>query len=232
MNLYELAVSAFLAGGLMGDFGKSYADFQEAASPSPDLARPDHGQALLVWLNKWGCRQFARAYHELAGSEIAEWYVRYERSLPPETVTLWDATDGQLQDAANAYGELTEKIASHRKGGPVRVGATGAAKILFALRPGLLAPWDDPIRGHFGCDGSADSYLDFIRRTKGELGRLAEKCSQHGFHVVDLPARLGRPDATMPRLIDEYYWITITRGVVIPSSETVTGWLAWTGEKG
>ena len=227
MKIYELAVSSHLADGIMGDFGESYANFRKAVGGLPDLLRPEHGQALLVWLNKWGCRQFARAHHDVARAQIAEWFTEHKRSLPPEDVDLWDATDRELQDAAHAYGQLTERTASYRNGGPIRVGPTGAAKILFALRPRLLPPWDDPIRKDFNCDGSADSYARFVKDAVAECTGLAQESQQHGFHLSELPGRLGQPDATMPKLMDEYYWITITRGVSIPTPETVTGWLAW-----
>ena len=45
--------------------------------------------------------------------------------------------------------------------------------------------------------------------------------------LADLPRRLGRPQSTLPKLVDEYYWVTITRDCKPPDPHTLERWVAW-----
>lgn len=79
----------------------------------------------------------------------------------------------------------------------------GAAKTLFALRPSLCAPWDDYTLSQLGFDRSAASYSSYLRHV---LSQLQAAAAQAGVSIAELPALVGRPDSTPPKLIDEYYW--------------------------
>ena len=107
----------------------------------------------MKWLNEWGCRQFAKEYHDDALERIRLWAQRYLRDLPPEAASILEITDSDIHRAAGAFDALKELQASQkgtRRGAvSVRVGATGGAKIMYALRPRALPPWDDAIRDRF-----------------------------------------------------------------------------------
>ena len=108
---------------------------------------------------------------------------------------------------------LAERAAGFRAGRrepiPVRFGATAAAKALYALRPDACPPWDEPIRAHHGWDGSAASYRAALERASAEL---AEAAASAGVAVAELPALIGRPGSSPPRLVDEHDWLRVTRG--------------------
>jgi hypothetical protein len=90
----------------------------------------------------------------------------------------------------------------------VTYGPTGSAKTLFALRPMLVPPWDDPIREALGFIGDLGSFRVYLTGVAEQLRSVA---SEAGVPVSALPALVGRPDSSPPNLIDEYNWVTITR---------------------
>jgi len=230
MTLSELAFACLVYGGLT-DYDESYLHFLKKAGGSVDLGNPDHREALLVWLNRWRCRQFAKSWHQHASAELLSWHNEYGSALFPRDRDLWELSEQELASVGHAYGSLSRRIAAYRKrnGGrsPVRFGPIGAAKILFAIRPRALLPWDNAIQESRGYDGSRASYLSFLRYVKSVLDELARSCQRHGFELADLPHQLDRRDSTVTKLIDEYHWVTITRKCRPPDSETLQRWAAW-----
>ena len=109
----------------------------------------------------------------------------------------------------------------------VTVGPTGTAKILFALRPNALVPWDYPIRAHFGLGGSAEDYAGYLRKARSELRELRADCARLGYAFESLPVRLGRPHSSLAKLVDEYFWVTITRKCPCPPADQLSEWVSW-----
>jgi hypothetical protein len=137
-------------------------------------------------------------------------------------------SDGEIEFSNIAYEELRHRVASRREGDRiVEVGPTGAAKILFALRPHALVPWDGEIMDHFTEKESVESYGAFLGNIRSKLEGLSVSCERNGFSLIDLPRELGRPHSTVPKLIDEYLWVTVTRGIGLPKSEVLRRWLSW-----
>jgi hypothetical protein len=78
---------------------------------------------------------------------------------------------------------------------------TGASKILFALRPNCLIPWDDPIREEFGYHNfphSSSSYIDYLEYSCSIFSKL---CARYGFELKDLPQKIDRPKSTFSAVI-------------------------------
>ena len=63
MTLAELAFACFCY-QRMTDYDGSYLLFRQATQPFIDLGNQAHRASLLIWLNQWGCRQFAIEYHD------------------------------------------------------------------------------------------------------------------------------------------------------------------------
>lgn len=230
MKLSELAFACFLYGRFT-DYDSSYLNFLKATNHSPDLSKPEHRKALLVWLNQWGCRQFAIDFHEHASAEILSWHNDFASVLFPQEKNIWDLTNTELEQSIKAYDTLSSRTASFRaRNGrkfPVSIGPTGASKILFAIRRTAFVPWDDPIREKLGYDGSGKSYITYLKYIKGMLENIKPACENNGFSLADLPKRLGRPNSTIPKLIDEFYWVTITRNCPPPSIDDFLRWAQW-----
>jgi hypothetical protein len=229
-TLAELAFACYLCDCLT-NYNDTFLAFQKATKPAVALSNPAHTMALLTWLNKWGCRQFALEDHDSAAREISSWFDHYQHHLPNKDVYLWRMSDSDFDLAGKAYQALSARVASSKarngKDLAITVGPTGAAKILFAIRPNALVPWDDSIRNGLGYDDSLTSYVEFLKAMKAVLCSLGMTCLKRGFELKDLPQKLGRPDSTVVLLLNEYYWITLTRECSLPDTELFKQWLAW-----
>lgn len=198
------------------DFDRSYLYFRGVTQPSLDLDLPAHRQALLTWLLGWKCWQFRRSHWPLASGEIHAWHEEWSATLPGLKSDLLQLSNRELVDLSSAYDALMNRTASYRvRAGQrqrVRVGPAGSAMILFALRPRATLPWNEAIRNDFGYGkGSAAQYREFLRQAQITLADLAEQCVAQGFTLTELPQRIERPHSSLPKLLDEYHWVTVKR---------------------
>ncbi len=228
VTLSKLAVASFMYDSLT-PFNKSLKLLDDGTANSIDLDDDEHRSLLLEWLNDWGCRNLPESQHGVALKSIGEWYDAEGRTLFPETRPIWELEMTELTAAAETYGALKDRAGALRvrKGSTqeVRIGPTAASKILFAIRRKALMPWDEAMRRHFNCDGSADSYLEYLRQIRKLALDIGGLCQNKGFHIEDLPSKLERPGSTVIELINEYIWVTATRQVELPSSEGLERWV-------
>jgi len=185
----------------------------------------------MKWLNDWGCRHLAEDQHEIASCSISNWYQANGATLFPNEKQLWNLEDQELEVAATAYGSLKDKTGAWRIRGDrkleVHIGATAASKILFAIRPKALMPWDEAMRTSFKCDGSPTSYFRYLKKIRHITFQIGVLCRNNGFEIGDLPEELGRPNSTVLALVNEYIWVTETRKCELPSSHTLARWAEW-----
>ena len=215
----------------MSDYDSSYRSLLKATRPQLDLGIENHRYALLKWLNIWGCRQFAKKYHELASNEIKDWYKKHSEYLFDKDRLLMYLTDNDINSVNNIYSDLASRTASKRKLrnklSKVKIGPTGTAKILFALRPNTFIPWDQPIRVKLELDGTAVSYCNYLRKVRNHLNELNKDCIRNGIELNELPRLLNRSRSSLAKLIDEYYWVTITNGCQAPGEKELQRWVSW-----
>ena len=184
------------------DRAQAFEKLREETGGALNLQYPDnsgHARASLKWLNKWGCRINAKSPERLF-ERWAEWFRLWRTRLPD--VSLVDAGDGDLDIVADAYSELRAILAGASKR------PTGASKLLFAVSTEVAMVWDDPIRKEFGL--------------AGDLVADAARCGVTDWRAI--PNEIGRPGYTLPKLLDEYHWITITRGHQIPALKDLRRW--------
>ena len=113
MRLSELAFACYIYGRI-SDYDSSYHDFLKAANHAPDLRLESHRIELLKWLNKWGCRQFAKEYHRLASDQIAAWYEQFNSQLISKDKTLLNLSDDNINSTSTTFDELAKQTASKR----------------------------------------------------------------------------------------------------------------------
>lgn len=219
MRLSDLKWACSMYGQLTG-YDTSLATLRGRTGDVLDPYNAQHRSALFTWLNSWGCRQFALEHHATTASDsLVEWADQFLSLLPARGVPLTDLTVDQMRECARAYDVLRSQAASYRilpggKTSRVTYGATGAAKTLFALRPDAIPPWDDPIRAAIKASGDLGSFRVYLTSVSTQLRSLADEA---GRPVSALPALVRRPDSTPPKLIDEYNWIVITKGLHPPA---------------
>lgn len=229
MRLYELAFGCWIYRILTGDDSR-IGQLQEKTGGQVDPHNPGHRGFLFEWLNQWGCRQFSKAHHiAIAGQSLDAWANSWLTRLPSVDMKLETIGHAQIDILGAAYHDLRNRQAGTRtlKNGTisqVRYGPVGAAKTLFALRPNVCPPWDRYTLDALGLDYSKSSYCQYLRRVHADLQKVS---NQAGVKIDALPNLVKRPKSTPPKLIDEYYWVTVTRGFAPPSKQTLEQWLAW-----
>lgn len=93
----------------------------------------------------------------------------------------------------------------------VRIGPVGTAKTLFALRPNLFSPWDTPIYQEFQLEGNGSGYVEYLSKVQNELRDIRDNLNNIDVNWHELFGYLKKQHRSYPKLIDEYYWTTITR---------------------
>lgn len=234
MRLFELAYACRIYDGL-SKFDAGYLDFVDKTGGSLNFGDSAHMKALLVWLNSWGCRQFALDYHTQAAESIVGWAGQWESHLPKHSTTAGRLSNGDIEIVGDAYADLSECLASKRKlngnESIVRVGPTGAAKILFAARPRAFPPWDEPIRAKLGFNGSRASYCHYLGNVREQVRQLSTEAAAFGIPAQSIPQEVGRARSTLPKLVDEYNWITLTGGFQPAKPDEIAKWYRWSRRK-
>ena len=229
VTLYKLAIASAMYDSLT-PFNKSLKLLNDDTGNKIDLANPEHRRSLLRWLNDWGCRHLAEDQHDVASKSIGDWYQTKDSTLFADKKPLWELEDGELEAAARTYGTLKDMTGARGvRGGrnlEISIGATAASKVLFAIRPRALMPWDEAIRAAFKCNGSSESYATYLKRIRNLTCHIRDLCRNKGFQIDELPHKLGRPNSTVLALVNEYIWITETRKVQLPSLETFVQWIS------
>ena len=227
MKLYELAFTRHIYDA-MTNYHVDYLKFLERTKPGFEMGKLEHRQELINWLNQWGCRQFALAYHDHACEELLDWYKGNCARLVPGDKPLWELTVEDIEVIPEVYDSLAERIASKKKDGRIaRFGPTGASKILFALRPLAMIPWDIPIRTKLNSCGDGYSYVEYLVKALRKIESLMTSCQSHNIEVEDVPKVLGRNGATVAQMVGEYFWVTLTRECIPPPVEVAERWLKW-----
>jgi hypothetical protein len=148
------------------------------------------------------------------GSRLRLWWEQWGERLPGEHAILTELRDAQLLVVEQAYDALRTAPAAGRslKGREIDVlfGDTAAAKTMFAARPQVFMPWDDPIRLAFRWWGGGAAYVQLLRLASSALEGMASRFTAS---VTDMPEALGRPGSSPPKLVDEYLWTRITKGL-------------------
>jgi len=232
MNIKEVTLGKLAVASLMFNsltpYNNSLVNFRFVTGDRIDLTIQEHRDAMMKWLNDWGCRHLAEDQHQVASQSILDWYQTDCTILFNEKTPLWQLKDQEIETSANVYGSLKDRIGARRSRygieSDIHIGATAASKILFAIRPKAMMPWDEAMRKSFGCDGSPQSYARYLNTIRRLTLQIDTLCRSKGFQINEFPEKIGRPDSTVLELINEYIWVTETRAVKLPSSETLLRW--------
>ncbi|RZT06254.1 hypothetical protein SAMN05216319_4519 [Duganella sp. CF402] len=215
MNLKHLQTACYLYNQLSG-YDAKYLTLSERY-PNLQLNTKEQVVALLAWLRSWGCRQFKKADEEKTIESFTQWYTQHELSLPSTDESLLDYDlEKNRRAISELFDALAQKQAARKLGRnrdfDVSVGPVGAAKTLFALRPNLFSPWDTPIYEGLNLKNDGAGYTDYLFKIQNELMDLQSQLLTSGEEWSSLPKLLGKRHRAYPKMIDEYFWITITRG--------------------
>ncbi|MEA3225499.1 MAG: hypothetical protein U9Q07_06070 [Planctomycetota bacterium] len=229
MKLGELAFSCYIFNKI--DKG-TYKKFRKEVDPLKYVKNDDYLK-LLKLLNKyWNCRLPDSSLESLA-KKLESWHKEYRAHLFRTEKVLSKLDDNDLSFAAKAYGDIlncrTKYKTKNKKNRHISLGPTVASKILFALRPNALPPWDKSIRDTLVREGVISGYsphelyLSYLKHTQNVIHDLQETYGQ------TLQQWLREIGKSLPKLIDEYYWITKTRKINPPTKDVLQCWVKWYG---
>lgn len=224
VKLYELAYACRLYREVT-QFDLSYADVCKALGTNPDLSSQTQQDALLRFLNKWLCRIPEKNFAALK-QRLSQWAAQWVPQLPKPCADIRSLQANELAQIGSAYEQLVWL------GVGLHFQDTAAAKTLHVLRPGVLPMWDDEIKDWFSASGprkrtGGQIYSDFLRHTAGQISELEVDVSRLVHSLTDVPQLVQRSGATIVKLVDEYYWITITQGHVVPTRNDLEQWVGW-----
>ena len=227
--LAHLALACLMFDSVTG-YNKSLDELFKTTEGRLTLSKSTHRDALLKWLNEWGCRHLSRDQHHVASASILAWHQENRETIEAISAPLW-LSDGEIAAAVTAYGSLKDRLGARPKRNEkelqTTIGPTAASKVLFALKPASLPPWDVAMRKHFSCDGSAESYQKFLETVGGMALNVSAQCERNGFPISRLPIELGRPNSSVVSLLNEYLWVTISAGARLPHRFTLARWAEW-----
>lgn len=199
-QLADLRRTAAVFTGFTG-VDRSWLRLLADTTPAIDLSFAEHRTLLLRWLNSWGCRIRYPRPGEPAPFDIAVsvWWQAHGPALPQ--VSLDALSDHDIEVLAEAYGSLTAVTVSERR----TLGATAAAKALYALRPEAVMPWDAAIATRLHGTRTATAFAAHLRLGRGwAQAVLAEAGSAPVAELV------GRPGISLAKILDEYLYVSIT----------------------
>ncbi|WP_034590651.1 hypothetical protein [Hamadaea tsunoensis] len=177
----------------LGNVDRSWNRYAEATAPAIDLSLAEHREATLTWLNSWACR-IPRGPG--FGDGVAAWWSTLDL---PAAAGLLSLSDSEADAIGVAFDGLAEIRVGRR-----RVGPTAAAKLLYALRPHGIMPWDAAIAGwlHGARDGRAFAAHQKLGR---DWARTLVEAT--GTAEEQLPQLIGRPSVSLAKLLDEYTYL-------------------------
>ena len=236
--LYELALACCKYDAT--SYNGTYSKFCIGVNYSLDLNIIDHRKKLITLLNAWRCRlpeevnnlinklkdkyevktySFGEEVKNKIIQEIGKWYDSNQNRLPKKNALLWEMTKNDLNCVGEAYEALLSMLISFRP--------TCTSKILFALRPESLVPWDTSIRNQLRHDGSPASYIEYLCFNKSIILEIEKLCKRNGFDLIKLPEKLGYPNLSVAMIINQYYMIAFTIKSALPKLDLLKRWTSW-----
>ena len=206
-------------GALFGRCSQDRADRSLAAllvrtDGLPDPSAPGHCDALLWWVNQWGCRiRLPRDGEEQAfARSLSAWWSEWHAVLPDAEIAA--VSDRDIDRLAEAYEGLARRPATgHVKHGASTwrrsFGPTAAAKILYVLRPGTATPWDAAIARSTVGGTTSEHFRRHLVTARAWARSALDEAAAAG--VADIPAYVGRSKSSLAKILDEWHYLTITR---------------------
>jgi hypothetical protein len=218
VGMHSEAIDIAVLRAAVATFGSGAADgawinLVGVVGTDPDPGVRAHRQALLRWLNAWGCRirYPGPGDTDLFDTNVGAWWQHWGSALPAPSATLAELDDPTIDALGPAYRELASVIVADRP--RVRsLGPTAASKLLHALRPRALMPWDEAIAVKLHGGRTAATYVAHQR-----LGRTWGRAvlAQAGTDEGALAAGWGTPGRPLAKMLDDYCYLTYTRGTQI-----------------
>jgi len=181
----------------------------------------------LKWLNDWGCRHIAKDDHPAWAQELERCVRDWDSRLPSRSQDIRSLTEAQVAEIGQVLEQASSLSVRSDDNRTIHFGATAASKTLHALRPNSLPMWDEAFRQSLELRDTAAGYAGLIARVRSEIDSLCIDASRFDIRESQIPEKVERKGATLVKLTDEYYWITLTKKHAPPSPEQLSQWSKW-----
>jgi hypothetical protein len=212
-------LAALLRSWSQGDSAGSSPAVLSATGGAADMAVAGERDELRRWLNTWGCRlRYPQPGEpDVFSDSLARWWASSGSGLPD--VPVAELSDAGVGTLADSYADLAARPAAllTRAGAPAghrAIAPTAASKIMFALRPETVPPWDAAIARATAGGTSRDHFASHLEAARAWAGSVQDEARRHG--IADVPAYVGQPGSSLARVWDEWLYLTITRGCHVP----------------
>ncbi len=181
----------------------------------------------MTFLNEWLCR-IPEANFPFLKTGLQNWAAEWITTLPAAGRSICSLTTAERTQIGDAYAAL---LALGRER---HFQNTAAAKTLHGLRPDALPIWDNKIKKQFSDAQPATLaagrlYSAFLGKVVDEISELEQDVKRLSRSPSDVLRLVERESGSLVKLVDEYNYITITLGHLIPASDELEKWLSWNG---
>jgi hypothetical protein len=225
MKVYELAYACRLYREV-SQFDPAYRKMRDALGRNPNLASQTTSEALMRFLNDWRCRIPEKNFSSLK-ERLQHWTSVWIPQLPETGRDVCSLNDHECAQVGVSYEELL------RLGTGLHFQDTAAAKTLHALRPEALPMWDNKIKDWFSASSGLAGeppghiYSNFVRHVANQISDLEQDVRRLKRSLTDVAQLVQRSGASLVKLVDEYYWITISSSHAVPTRDELEQWLSW-----
>jgi len=210
MDTFALAFAHYLYSRLE-NFDDVYDNFLKSVYHRLNLNSQEHLRILINWLNKWGCRHIALSAHENLAINLNHWWVGNQEIFKSIT---------SIQDEVSivkVFNSLSKVCVMKDSKKSISFGPTATSKTLFALNQDFFLPWDLNIRKGYSNDGQG--YYKFLKHSHYEFQSMIKNLNKTGIDWKKIKLKLFPYQISDMKLIDEYYWISKTKGIGITKEE-------------
>jgi len=236
----QFAWAAFLFGAIDGD--KVYQALMQKTSflkmlrSAPlSLSASDIQENLIKgFLNKWktrvkNCQDSANALRQNMSTMSS--YLRALMPISIESINFQQHV--RINSRLMTVGIAVERCYEILRGTGHRIGPTATAKILHILQPRVFVMWDGAIldcfrRRNIGITDSGQGYRCFLEEMRKTAHQVIQNFNNRSLSPPAAPGqspsdylskRLSYdPQKTIAKFLDEYYWLKVTSGVMVPPS--------------
>jgi hypothetical protein len=145
----------------------------------------------------------------LFDTNLGTWWEHWHDRLPAHEHRLASLDDNQIGHLADTYGDLLfQPVALARRPGTQRIlGPTATAKTLYVLRSQAITAYDHRIAQRLRAGSSAAAFRRHLLRL------VAQRRPYWPRPEAKLrPQAAARPGSSVAKLLDEYWYVTVTRG--------------------
>jgi hypothetical protein len=180
----------------------------------------------MQFLNAWRCRIPEKNFPTLK-ERLQQWATLWISQLPDASRDIRSLNESERAKVGASYEQLLNL------GAGLNFQDTAAAKTLHALRPHALPIWDAAIKGWFidkrglSRRSAGHTYSDFLHHVAEEISDLEVDVLRLGYSLSDMSQLVHGYGGSLVKLVDEYYWVTVTDGHELPTRIDLEQWLRW-----